>query len=206
MAKLAYINTEVDGLKALKKGIELNVAAWIGQPDTAATVQADIDELELADSDIAGLEAQISQKRAAARQLATAKAAKISIISQRAQGIHAANPEKWVEYGIVAGPTPATTRPAPAKGVIISVADDSDGIGFVVNVQTLDYADTYEYERGMGKAEDANTIPAFTHFLSTKKSKIVDDDVIKGTPYFYRYRGINSNGNGECSEPVSRVQ
>jgi hypothetical protein len=83
---------------------------------------------------------------------------------------------------------------------------ESDGIGFVVNAQTLDYADTYEYERGMGKAEDGNTIPAFTHLLSTKKSKIVDDDVIKGTRYFYRYRGINSNGNGEWSEPVSRVQ
>ena len=171
MAKLAYINSEVDQLKSLKKGVETNSAAWVGQPDTPATIAADIDELELADNEIASLETQLIQKRAAAKQLVAAKAVKANIIAQRAQGIHAANPEKWLDYGIASGSAPASPRPAPAKGQIISVADDSDGIGFVVNVQTLDYADTYEYERGTGKADDANTIPALSHFLTTKKAR-----------------------------------
>ena len=39
-----------------------------------------------------------------------------------------------------------------------------------------------------------------------RKLSFVDDDVEKGTRYFYRFRGLNSNGSGEWSEPVSRVQ
>lgn len=50
------------------------------------------------------------------------------------------------------------------------------------------------------------TIPAFTHLVTVRKTKYTDDDVAKGTRYFYRIRGINSKGAGEWSEPVSRVQ
>jgi hypothetical protein len=95
----------------------------------------------------------------------------------------------------------------PEKGVIRNVSDDFDGEGFIVEWEKLAKTDSYEIERGIAaNAADVNTIPAFTHLVTVRKTKYTDDDVAKGTRYFYRIRGINSKGAGEWSEPVSRVQ
>ena len=35
---------------------------------------------------------------------------------------------------------------------------------------------------------------------------VVDDDVVSGSRYFYRVRGVNTSGPGPWSEPVNAVQ
>ncbi len=211
MAKLTYVQAVIDRLKAQKTGITNNAAAWTGQPDTPATTQAHIDALETADAEILALENQLSQKRTAIKILVAAKAAVADAIDLRVKGIHATAPPKWIEYGL-ADPTSdaateSTTRPVPDKGVIRNVSDDFDGIGFIVEWEKLAKTDSYEIERGIAaNAADVNTIPAFTHLVTVRKIKYTDDDVAKGTRYFYRIRGINTRGAGEWSEPVSRVQ
>ncbi|HRH48838.1 MAG TPA: fibronectin type III domain-containing protein [Panacibacter sp.] len=48
--------------------------------------------------------------------------------------------------------------------------------------------------------------PPYSHYKTTKKLTFTDDDVKRGQRYFYRVRGLDRNGYGEWSEPVSRVQ
>jgi hypothetical protein len=210
MANLSYLEKVINRLKAQKAGIVTNTASWTGQPDTPATHQAHIDALELIDADIKLLENQLSQKRAAAKLLAEQKNTVADATELRVKGIHATNTAKWVDYGIedpAAILAARANRPVPAKGIIKNVMDDYDGIGFIVEGQTLTDADTYEFEKGIAaNATDVNTIPAFTHLKTSRKVSLVDDDVAKGQRCFYRYRGINSKGAGEWSEPVSRVQ
>jgi hypothetical protein len=91
--------------------------------------------------------------------------------------------------------------------VIKNIVDDYDGIGFIVELEGLKEADSYEVQRGAGAtAANVNTIPVFSYLRNVRKLSFVDDDIEKGTRYFYRFRGLNSNGSGEWSEPVSRVQ
>jgi hypothetical protein len=211
MAKLTYVQAVIDRLKAQKTGITNNAASWTGQPDTPATTQAHIDALETADAEILALENQLTQKRTAVKTLVVTKAAVADAIDLRVKGIHATATNKWIEYGL-ADPnsttaTESTTRPVPEKGVIRNISDDFDGEGFIVEWEKLAKTDSYEIERGIAaNAADVNTIPAFTHLVTVRKTKYTDDDVAKGTRYFYRIRGINSKGAGEWSEPVSRVQ
>ena len=211
MANLSYLNAISKRLKAQKNGIAANAAAWVGQPDTPATNQAHIDALETMDTEVKTLETQLTQKRQAARTLAQQKAAVADAIDLRVQGIHATTPSKWIEYGLTDPTSDAykarTTRPVPDKCIVKSVIDDYDGIGFIVEIQTLPNADMFEIERGVAaNAEDVNTIPTLAYLTTTRKLKYTDDDVDKGKRYFYRCRGINSKGVGEWSECVSRVQ
>jgi len=211
MAKLTYVQAVIDRLKAQKTGITNNAASWTGQPDTPATTQAHIDALETADAEILALENQLTQKRTAIKTLVVTKAAVADAIDLRVKGIHATTTTKWIEYGLTdpnsTTATESTTRPVPEKGVIRNVSDDFDGEGFIAEWEKLAKTDSYEIERGIAaNAADVNTIPAFTHLVTVRKTKYTDDDVTKGTRYFYRIRGINARGAGEWSEPVSRVQ
>ncbi len=205
MAKLAYLEKEIQRLKEIKKGIVANSADWASNPTAAADIQSVIDSMEASDSAITAAEVTLKQKRNESKIIAkngtdAADQAKLIV-----QGKYPANTDKWLEYGLkVEGPSSA--RPVPEKGNIKSIVDDFDGVGFIIETAALENADTYEYERGQGPANDTNTIPAFGHLRSVRKAKIVDDDVEQGIRYFYRYRGVNSKGDGEWSAIVSRVQ
>jgi hypothetical protein len=211
MARLTYVEAVINRLKAFKTGITNNAASWTGQPDTPATTQAHIDALETADAEILALENQLSQKRTALKTLTQTKSGVADTIELRVKGIHAAAPSKWLEYGL---PDPTSdaaqqrnAREVCGKGIIKTVIDDYDAVGFIVEWEKLADAETYEVERGIAAdASDVNTIPAFTHLVTIRKVKYTDDDVEKGKRYFYRIRGINARGAGEWSEAVSRVQ
>lgn len=208
MSNITYLTTIIDRLKAQKTGLSNNVAAWAGQPETPAATQLHIDELETLDNDIASLKTQLKQKLAAARQLAKAKTAIANAQELKIKGMHAEETRKWVEYG-VAKPALKTKgkRPVPTKGVIRKIVTDADGAGFIIKVDTLKDAYTYEFEKGVSdNASDVNHPSVFTHFKSSTVTKLVDDAVEKGKRYFYRYRGVNSKGVGEWSAAVSCVQ
>lgn len=211
MAKLNYVTVIINRLKAFKTGIAGNATAWTGQPETPATTQAHIDALETADAEIVALENTLQQKRQALRALAATKSDVADAIELKVKGIHNTAPSKWIEYGLIdptsSVATESNTRPVPEKGMIKNIVDDYDGIGFIIEWEKLANVEIYEIERGTAaNASDVNTIPAFTHLTTIKKIKYTDDDVAKGTRYFYRIRGINARGVGEWSEPVSRVQ
>lgn len=211
MAKLTYVQAIIDRLKAQKTGIVNNTSSWTGQPDTPATTQAHIDTLEAGDAEIESLENQLQQKRQALKVMVDAKEKVADSIDFRIKGIHATATSKWIEYGLADPASDAAqqrnTRQVPSKGWVKAVVDDHDGIGFIIEWDKLDSAETYEVERGTSaNVADVTSIPAFVHLVSIRKIKYTDDDVEKGKRYFYRVRGINARGAGEWSEAVSRVQ
>ena len=209
---LKYLQTVKDRLTGLKAGITNNAAAWTGQPNTPATVQADINLLDTADSEIEALKDQLSQKQTAAQVLAASKNDAAVIIEKRAIAIHATAPDKLVEYDIAVPSGQRAARTLPIKAVITSVTDDDDGIGFKIAMQSqVDIVDFWEIQRGQIVAAVDTTAatvlqPPYPFLKSTKKLLFVDDDVEAGVRYFYRVCGVNSTGAGAWSEPVSRVQ
>lgn len=218
-----YLQTVYDRLSSLKSGIAQNAPLWAGQPDTPATVQAEMDALVTIDNEIEQLEDARQQKIAQARALAAAKNGVADIIEKRAVAIHATDPVKLNEYDIKTGPAPGQPRPLPSKAIIASIGDDDDGIGFKLRIQRLEHADHFEVERGMAgsgsRAGDTAPVPSptagtsatvlqppYPFLRTTKKLTFVDDDVESGIRYFYRVRGVNTTGPGAWSEPVSAIQ
>ncbi len=208
MSNITYLKKIIDKLKAQKIGLENNNAAWVGQPETPAAIQLHIDELQTLNDDIAALKIQLKQKLLAARQLAKTKTTVANAQELKIKGIHASETEKWREYG-VSKPALRTKgkRPVPTKGIIENIMNDKDGAGFIIKCRRLKDAYSYEFEKAVSEnASDDKHIPAFSHFKSSTKTKLVDDDVEKGKRYFYRYRGVNSKGFGEWSTSISAVQ
>lgn len=209
---LKYLQKVKDRLTGLKAGIANNAAAWVGQPDTPATVQAEINLLDTADSQIEALKDQLAQKQAASQVLAASKNDAAVIIEKRAIAIHATTPEKLIEYDITVPSGSKVARPLPVKASIIGVTDDDDGIGFKIAMQGQgEVVDFWEIQRGEIVAATDTTAatvlqPPYPFLKSTKKLLFVDDDVEAGVRYFYRVRGVNNTGTGAWSEPVSRVQ
>jgi fibronectin type 3 domain-containing protein len=201
-----YMQEIKDELTDLKKGMVGNTAIWAGQPVTAAQVQAAIDAITAKSDEMDAAEVLLQQKRAEGRNLVEQYSPMVKQVTTLATGLHTTSPEKLGEYGIDL-PKTATTIPVPAKAVIASLTDDVDGEGFIITIQPLANADTFEVEKGMTAAADITTLATpFTYFKTSKKLSFVDDDVLRGKRYFYRVRGLNRNGYGEWSEPVSRVQ
>ncbi len=209
---LKYLQKVKDRLTGLKAGIANNAAAWVGQPDTPATVQAEINLLDTADSQIEALKDQLAQKQAASQVLAASKNDAAVIIEKRAIAIHATTPDKLIEYDITVPSGSKVARTLPVKASIISVTDDDDGIGFKIAMQGQgEVVDFWEIQRGEIVAATDTTAatvlqPPYPFLKSTKKLLFVDDDVEAGVRYFYRVRGVNNTGAGAWSEPVSRVQ
>lgn len=204
---VAYLKTIVDRLTKMKKGIHDNSADWTGQPVSEAILNTKI--ILLGDKGTAITDAENALKQAHLDAHNEVPAAKLLGNQTEAlvNGIYATNPGKKTEYG-VSTTNPATPKPAPAKGVVKSIKDDVDGEGFILERDTLVNADTYEWQKAPG-ADAAMLVidPAkFIHYKITKKQKFVDDDVLHGTRYFYRFRGVNANHNGEWSEAVSALQ
>ena len=162
MAKLKFIEAIIIRFKAFKIGISSNPTVWAGQADTPVTVQAHIDALETVDVEIASLETQLTQKRQAAKLLANQKEAIADAVQLKVKGIHATATNKWPEYGVTdpnaAAEAARSTRPVPEKAVIKNIVDDYDGIGFIVELEGLKEADSYEVQRGAGAtAANVNT-------------------------------------------------
>ncbi len=205
MAKLAYLEKEIKRLKRIKEGIAANSGDWTSTPNAASDLQTTIDALEAIDVAITATEVLLKQKRNDSKNDAKTASETADQSELVVMGKYPSDSDKWLEYGIETT-GPRTPRPAPAKGLIKKISDDIDGEGFILEVARLENADKYEYQRGEGPANDVNTIPTLAFLRTVGKTKIVDDDVEPGIRYFYRYRGINPSGNGEWSEPVSRVQ
>ncbi len=199
-----------DRILALKNGLTTNLARWTGQPDTPATLDALLTQIQAKDTEIKAIEVLLHDKREEARKLAADFNAQADQTERRASGIHAADVERLADYGApVPGAAPArrTGATVPEKAVIRQIADDDDGEGFVLRHDKLDTADHYEIERGTSPADRPNERPATLSFLrTTKKLKNLDDDVQSGIRYWYRVRGVNRRGAGEWSEVVSAIQ
>lgn len=190
-----------DRVLALKNGLTTNLTRWTGQPDTVASLDALLQQLQAQDADIKALEVQLHDKREQARQLAATISDAADQTERRASGIHATDTERLADYGL---PVPGRTTAArgsqvPAKAVIRYIRTDDDGQGFITQCDRLPEADHYEVERG----DSLNTL----RFLrTTTKTRFVDDDVLTNVRYHYRVRGVNARGPGAWSEPVSAIQ
>ena len=189
-----------DRVMALKNGLVTNLAQWTGQPDTPASLDSLLVQLQKKDAEIKALEVQLRDKREEARELATTIGASAAQTERRASGIHAADLNRLADYGM---PVPGTSNrqaaQVPAKAVIRQITDDDDGQGFLVRADRLEDAEHYEVERSAGDGP-------MLFLRTTTKIKFTDDDVQPNVPYHYRMRGVNARGVGEWSEPVRAIQ
>lgn len=202
-----YIQTLVLILKALKSGLGINAAQWLGQPVTEIALGGAITDLEKQEEKIELAMNALQQERAKGRQLYLKHLALANQTENLALGIHAAEPEKLTDYDIKLK-KPGAAKPVPGKAVVKNIADDDDGEGFILEREAVDDAANYEWQKAAGDSPSVTNIDEgkFSHFKTTKKVKFVDDDVKRGVRYFYRVRAFNATGNGAWSEPVSRVQ
>lgn len=202
-----YIHELIHKFKSRKSGMKNNAAKWTGQPVTEADIDGHVKELEDIDKLIEAAKDALQQQRALARKMRNDKQKDLNQVDSLAEGLHKDDPEKLSDYDIEL-PKPGEAKPVPDKAVIISIVDDVDGEGFVINIKAqANIAEHYEIERGIAPSPEDNVLVTPYPFLtSTKKSNYLDDDVLPGKRYFYRVRAINSAGAGEWSEPVSAVQ
>lgn len=202
-----YIQTLVLILKALKSGLGINAAQWLGQPVTEIALDGAITDLEKQEEKIELAMNVLQQERAKGRQLYLKHLALANQTENLALGIHAAEPEKLTDYDIKLK-KPGAAKPVPGKAVVKNIADDDDGEGFILERDAVADAANYEWQKAAGDSPSVTNIDEgkFSHFKTTKKVKFVDDDVKRGVRYFYRVRAFNATGNGAWSEPVSRVQ
>lgn len=201
-----YLKQIYDGLSALKSGIQNNSGQWTGQPDTPASVQADMDAIKDIDDKIKALKTALKLRQQQAKALAADLKTKVEASQNRARGIHAAEPQKLREYNI-AVENGIQKRTVPLKGQVEFVKYDTDGEGFKLKAARLEQADFYEWQRGVLPDGQSTVMqPPFPHWCSVRKQKVTDNEVQRGVRYFYRVRGVNSAGPGEWSEPVSGIQ
>ena len=202
-----YISDVVGALKVRANGILKNATLWASMPVSVEIINQAIEELEEVEKEIMEAESVLSQLRAQGRRLAAKKQELVNQVDSLALGVHATAPDLLSDYGIEARRA-AEQRPVPVKGMIKEIVDDLDGEGFILERDTLAGATNYEWQRAIGADAAVTNIDEseFNHFKITNKRTFVDDEVRKGTRYFYRFRGFNATGNGPWSEPVSRVQ
>jgi hypothetical protein len=179
---------------------------WAGQAETVLTIQANIDAIDAMLAGVNSLEDQLSLKRKEARKLDKDLTLVADTVENKAIGFHTAKKELLVDYDIKVRKL-AVKKPVPSAVLVPELADDVDGVGFVVSTQSDPDADKYEWQKGAGlNPQDLNTIPKMLHFKITSKIVFVDDDVEPGVRYFYRVRAFNATGEGAWSAAVSRVQ
>jgi hypothetical protein len=96
----------------------------------------------------------------------------------------------------------------PTMPLTVVIKDDTDGEGFILSLQAVDpLAKSYLWEKGVStNPSDLQTIPVMHFHKLTTRSTFVDDDVVKGSRYWYRVRAANCKGEGPWSEPTSKVQ
>ncbi len=203
---LTYLAEVKERLRSFKAGMEKNASNWTSQTLQVQEVDQMLTDIDAKDLEVEEAKQKQSVALAEARELSNNSNKLADKIENLALGFHSGNSDKLLEYNIKPRKT-AAPKPSPSKTLIPSLADDSDGEGFVVSTQVDPNADYYEWQKGLGaNASDANTIPELKNFKTTKKTSFVDDEVPKGVRVFYRIRAANTNGVGPWSEAVSKVQ
>jgi len=183
-----------------------NASKWTGQTETEASVQDNMDSIDDMQDAISTLQAELSQKKKAARLLEKNMTMEADTIENKAIGFHTSTPEKLEDYDIKLR-KPRENKPIPSENLAVEIKDDFDGEGFILSTTVDPVADKYEWEKGAaGDPLDLNTIPKMLLFKVTSKTTFVDDEITPGVRYFYRVRGCNTSGEGNWSGPVSRVQ
>lgn len=203
---IGYLSDPKTRLVSAKVGMQKNSSFWTDQTVTVQKVDEMIASIDTKDNELEESKNQYQLKITGARNLSNDANNLADKIENLAYGFHGDNPENLIEYNIKKRKT-AAPRAVPSKVIIPTLADDSDGEGFIVSTQVDPNADYYEWQKGLGtNATDANTIPELKNFKTTKKTSFVDDEVQKGVRVFYRVRAANTNGVGPWSEAVSKVQ
>ncbi len=203
---IKYLTDAATHLKELKDGVVKNIALWANTGITAETIQRWIDNLTTKETEVEELKTQVSVKLAEARDLQTSAEKYADKIENFALGFHSEDSAKLIEYGIQLRKE-AKAKPAVTKKPVITLQDDTDGVGFILSIQADPDADMYEWHKGVAAdPSKLDVIPAMTILKTTRKTSFVDDDVQKGQRVFYKVRGINSISEGPWSEPVSKVQ
>lgn len=203
---LVYLQKLKNRFTGLLNGVSIHIADWAGQAETTVTIQLNIDQIDMVQSEINALEDQLSQKKKEGRELEEELNLIADTIENKAIGFHTANPDVLNDYDIKLR-KPREKSPVPSAVLVPVLTDDVDGEGFVIETQYDPDADKYEWEKGTAAdPTDLNTVPPMQHFKVTSKIKFVDDNVMPGFRYFYRVRAFNTSGNGPWSAAVSRVQ
>jgi len=201
-----YLQSVIDRLKTIKSGMENNATFWAGQPETTASVQTKIGELETEEVNLDEMDRLLKVKVSDAHKLSEVCNIYVEKLENLAKGVHSDSPEKLTEYAVQLRKkgTPGTK---PTKIIIPVIEDDSDGNGFIVSTQNCGGAVSYHWFKGnTTDPKNTSTLPEMHPFKITSKTKFVDDDVEKGTRYYYQVHAFNSHGTIPMSEPVSRIQ
>ena len=207
MEELLYVQKEIDRLNKMKDGVTANPTDWTNTGITPITIQSSISLLELSKKNVIDTDVLLHQNRLDAHHSALTGAQAADSLELKVKGIYSDNSKKWAEYGVDAHDSITEQKKAlPAKGKIKSIKDEADANGFTVQGESLSNVDSYEWEKGVGTVTDPKIIPAFVHLVTINKSKIVDNDVLPGVRYFYRYRGYSTAGFGEWCDPSSAIQ
>jgi hypothetical protein len=203
---IKYLANTANRLKSIQSGMTADAAAWEDQTETPATLQVKIDALIAKEKEIEALKEQLAIKQAEAHRLSGDCEDYADRVEALVVGVVGKSIENLTAYGIELRKTGAK-KPAPSKKLLLTLKDDTDGIGFIVSVEPDSNADHYEWLKGMSDdPTKTDVIPELKFFQITTKAMFVDDDVPKGVRVFYRVRAINNSGQGPWSEAGSRVQ
>jgi len=203
---MKYLTDLVIWLREFMSGIVKNASLWAAENITEAAIQQKIDAMNAKETEVAEAKRQYSTKLMEARALQDETSLYATKLENFAYAFHAGTPEKLAEYGLQPRKGPKS-RNVPVQKPVVTLEDDTDGVGFIVS--TIKDFDATMYEWYKGVAVDAgktDVIPAMTLFKTTQKISFVDDDVVKGQRVFYKARAVNPAGVGPWSEPVSKVQ
>lgn len=204
---IKYLQTVFDRLGELKSGINMFSGQWTNAAAITTAIDDERQSILDKNNEIETADDTLRILRGEGRSLRDAAEIQIENYEKQAIGIHASDSQNLVHYNIEERKD-AVPRNRPEVVIALQVKDDSDGIGFALKFNGDPAADRYEIERGQtNTGGDINTIPDnFKIIKTTKKQNYIDDDVDKGTRYWYRVRAVNSQGEGPSSEPVSVVQ
>ena len=203
---IKYIADTSSTFKGLKNGMEKNPTTWANQADSTLKMQEKIDILDSMEKEIESIKEQLAIKQIEAHKLCAELDEYAGRVTSIAIGLEGNNQEKLLPYGIKLRKQ-AAKKSVPTMVLQSTLADDTDGAGYIVSTQFDSDADLYEWQKGAGSdPTKTDVIPEMKLFKTTTKTTFVDDDVLKGVRYFYRVRSVNSAGTGPWSEAVSRVQ
>jgi hypothetical protein len=203
---LQYLRDEIDRLTGFKLGITKYPDKWANNEVTEADIKTSIDSLEAAEKQIEEIKNLLSQKQIEAKALKTHAVKLGDKVENFINGYHAGEPQKLIDYGLEPKKQ-YVKKQAPSTKLLITIQDDTDGVGFILTTTADPDAEMYEWQKGLGTdAAKIDIIPTMTLLKTTKKISFVDDEVPKGVRVFYKVRGVNGKGDGPWSEAVSRVQ
>lgn len=203
---IQYFSELSSRLKSYKNGMDKEPELWQNQPEGPAKVQEKIVLVDAKEKEVGDLKDLLSVKQAEGHALVNEVTEYADRLGSTIIGLVGTSVERLTPYGIKPRKT-AARKPAPSKTLLPVLADDTDGIGFIVSTQTDPDAEHYEWYKGLG-ADPSKTdvIPEMKFFKISKKTSFVDDEVPKGVRVFYKVRAVNNAGQGPWSEAVSRVQ